>query len=37
MELDQGTKMSKQERVEMWDEAHRKTIGWLFENDLLLH
>lgn len=37
MELDQGAKMSKQERVEMWDEAHRKTIGWLFENDLLLH
>lgn len=35
MELDQGTKMSKQERVEMWDEAHRKTVGWLFENDLL--
>ena len=35
MELDQGTSMSKQERVEMWDEAHRKTIGWLFENDYL--
>lgn len=37
MELDQGNKLSKQERVEIWDEAHRKTIGWLFENDLLLH
>jgi hypothetical protein len=36
MELDQGNKLSKQERVEMWDEAHRNTIGWLFENDLLL-
>lgn len=36
MKLDQGTRMSKQERVEMWDEAHRKTIAWLFENDLLL-
>ena len=35
MELDQGTKMSKQERVEMWEEAHRKTIGWLFENDYI--
>jgi hypothetical protein len=34
-ELDQGTKMSKEERVEMWEEAHRKTIGWLFENDRL--
>jgi hypothetical protein len=35
MELDQGTKMSKQERVELWEEAHRKTIGWLFENDYI--
>jgi hypothetical protein len=33
--LDQGNTMSKEERVEMWDEAHRKTIGWLFENDRL--
>ena len=32
MELDQGTKMTKEERVESWEEAHRKTIGWLFEN-----
>jgi hypothetical protein len=31
-ELDQGTKMSKVERVESWEEAHRRTIGWLFEN-----
>lgn len=34
-ELDQGSRMSKQERIEMWDEAHRKTVGWLFENDHL--
>jgi hypothetical protein len=27
--------MSKQERMEFFDEAHRKTIGWLFENGLL--
>jgi len=33
--LDQGNTMSKEERVEMWEEAHRKTIGWLFENDRL--
>lgn len=32
MELDQGTKMTKEERVTSWDEAHRGTIGWLFEN-----
>ena len=31
-ELDQGTKMSKTERAESWEEAHRGTIGWLFEN-----
>ena len=31
-ELDQGSKMSKDERREMWEEAHRKTIGWLFES-----
>ena len=31
-ELDQGSKMSKSERMEMWENAHRQTIGWLFEN-----
>jgi len=34
-ELDQGTRMSRAERVELWEEAHRKTVGWLFENDYL--
>lgn len=34
-ELDQGKSMSRQERIDMWEEAHRKTIGWLFENDLI--
>jgi len=34
-ELDQGKSMSRQERIEMWEEAHRKTIGWLFENNLI--
>jgi len=31
-ELDQGTRLSKAERVEMFEEAHRATIGWLFNN-----
>ena len=31
-ELDQGKNLSKQERIEMWEEAHRKTIGLLFDN-----
>jgi len=33
--LDQGYQMSKEERTELWEEAHRKTIGWLFENGLV--
>lgn len=33
MELDQGTKWSKQERIEKWEDAHRAFIGWLFENE----
>jgi hypothetical protein len=32
MNLDQGKDLSKAERVEMWEEAHRKTIGLLFDN-----
>jgi hypothetical protein len=35
MELDQGKLLSKAERVEIWEEAHRKTIGWLFETEHL--
>jgi len=35
MELDQGKNLSKAERIEMWEEAHRKTIGLLFDNSLL--
>ena len=31
MELDQGKNLSKQERIEMWEQAHRNTIAWLFE------
>ena len=34
-ELDQGSTMSKDERRQMWEEAHRKTIGWLFDNGYL--
>ena len=31
-QLDQGSKMSKEDRVDIWEMAHRKTIGWLFDN-----
>lgn len=34
-QLDQGSKMSKEDRQDIWEMAHRKTIGWLFENDRL--
>ena len=30
--IDQGNELTKQQRIYVWDEAHRKTIGWLFEN-----
>jgi hypothetical protein len=36
MELDQGKNLSKHERVEMWEEAHRKTMQWLIENEHLI-
>ena len=32
-ELDQGNRLTKLERREMWQDAHIKTIAWLFEND----
>ena len=35
-ELDQGSKLSREERLQIWEDAHRKTIGWLFENGYLL-
>ena len=31
MKIDQGKDLSKLGRMNAWDEAHRKTIGWLFE------
>jgi ribosomal protein S27AE len=33
MELDQGKDLSKADREELWENAHRKTIGWLFDTD----
>jgi hypothetical protein len=29
--IDSG-KLSREEKVEMWEDAHRKTIGWLFDS-----
>lgn len=34
-EIDQGAKLTRAERVEIFENAHRATIGWLFDNDKL--
>ena len=34
-EIDQGAKMTKEERLEAFEDAHRKTIGWLFDTGRL--
>ena len=36
MELDQGSKMDKAQRVEMFETAHRSTIGAMFELGILV-
>jgi hypothetical protein len=28
--------MNKQDKLEAWEDAHRKTIGWLFDNGHLI-
>jgi len=35
-EIDQGSKLSKESRIEMWEQAHRATIGELFERGLIV-
>ena len=30
-DIDQGQRLNKEERKAVWDEAHRRTIGWLFD------
>ena len=34
-ELDQGKLYAKSEKLERWEHAHRLTIGWLFEQNIL--
>lgn len=31
-DLDQGRNLTKEERVQIFDEAHRRTVGWWFLN-----
>jgi hypothetical protein len=35
MEIDQGQSMTKQQKFEAWDDAHRRTIGWLFDQGFI--
>ena len=30
-DIDQGKTLGRQQKFDKWDEAHRATIGWLFE------
>ena len=32
-DVDASASMSRAEKLAVWEEAHRKTIGWLFLND----
>jgi hypothetical protein len=31
--IDNDKTMKRNERIDLWEAAHRKTIAWLFEND----
>lgn len=33
--IDNDPQLNKQERINLWEDAHRKTISWLFENNHL--
>ena len=33
-DIDQG-QMSREDKQDLWEMAHRKTIGWLFDNERL--
>lgn len=35
-DLDQGSKMSRAEREEIWEAAHRRTMGQLFERGIVM-
>jgi hypothetical protein len=35
-EIDQGKNWSKEERLRVWEDAHRKTMAWLIESGKLV-
>jgi CRISPR/Cas system-associated protein Cas10 (large subunit of type III CRISPR-Cas system) len=34
-EVDNGNKLSKEEKRELWDAAHKSTIGYMFEHKMI--
>jgi len=35
-DIDHGNKMTREQKRQAWEEAHRNTIGWLFMNGFLI-
>jgi hypothetical protein len=33
--IDNHKELSRADKVEAWESAHRKTMGWLFEKELI--
>jgi hypothetical protein len=33
--IDNNKELDRDQRVEAWEQAHRKTIGWLFDKGLI--
>ena len=33
--IDNHKDLDRHERIEAWEQAHRKTIGWLFEKEVI--
>jgi hypothetical protein len=33
--IDNNKELNRAERIEAWEQAHRKTIGWLFDKNYL--
>ena len=35
-QIDQGFLLNREEKKMAWEDAHRRTIGWLFENGIIV-
>ncbi len=33
--IDQGKELSREDRISRWEEAHRRSIGWLFDSGII--